>query len=254
MKRTTSFQKYPFSLNYRPLASIAKMSESKRITFDVNYDVKGSHLGTTITILEKHIECPVTPNINFKLLNQILINCSESLLGRNRNRTIGLMSNGIWFKFVAEDYEERNIILRKILDRLPTNETNQAHWITIQSATKEAVLEIDLNKRIKLVDRLKQKSQEQREKHFQKLNAKRNESKDERLEVMIQLRPTQKDLVEKLGNDMHHKESKHVQFVQDDQIQPDLEKAKWEAERKKIQKNQTAPVGATAGRVGHSSV
>lgn len=105
---------------------------------------------TTITILEKHIECPLTPNIPFKSLKQILINNSQSVwiqasfalvLRKNKNKEERSKRNGInKFNFVANNKQERKQILQCILVRMPPNCTNRAHLKTIQSATKQTSL------------------------------------------------------------------------------------------------------------------
>ena len=123
------------------------MAGLENVTFDVRY-LQGSKakIKTTITIFDKHIQCPKTPNIKYDALDQIIINNAEK--EKYRERSFGLRYKAkvtFVFHFVAKNKAKRDEILLEILTRFPSNKTNQSHWKTIQSATLERVLKIDHN-------------------------------------------------------------------------------------------------------------
>ena len=118
--------------------SAPKSAKNSRNSFDVQYLSEGTCINTTITIHEKHIQCPMTPNIPFSALNQIL---------SKKQRSFGWRYEGKVFNFMAKDKEQRNqILLSGILTRFPSNKTNLAHWKTIELAcmtTEKVNLDID---------------------------------------------------------------------------------------------------------------
>ena len=134
-----SFQKYrSFSINDHSL-SIQKMT---KMTFDVRYGDGLSGLKTTIMIHEEFIECPLTPDITFKALNQIRID--NSAKDENRGQSFKLKHNNIVFNFMADNIGKRDEILSEILNRIQADDINRAHWKkAIQSERGEVVLKID---------------------------------------------------------------------------------------------------------------
>ena len=111
------------------------------VAFGVRYGDGPNGLQTTMVIHAQFIECPITPDITFSGLTQILIDNSAN--GECRGKSFRLMHNNIVFYFMAEDIQKRNEILSEILMRFPENDINRAHWDTIESATGEAVLELN---------------------------------------------------------------------------------------------------------------
>lgn len=121
--------------------SLSGSAEYNDISFKVRY-VDGTDIPmTTITISEKDIRCPLTPNITLNAMSEILINHSEH--DKYRERIFGFEVNGKTMNFVAKHREKRNKILKKIFKRFPDTDTNRAHWETIQSAEGPQVLEMD---------------------------------------------------------------------------------------------------------------
>ena len=83
---------------------------------------------TNLVILQKHIECEMTPNMLLNALSEILINTSEH--EKYRDRSFGLNHMNEIIKFVAKDKEQRDQILYKILDRIGAQ---QVDWNGIES-------------------------------------------------------------------------------------------------------------------------
>ena len=138
------------------------MAASNELSYDVRYRQGHEGLYTIITFYDQHIECPVTPDVEFETIEAILINNMEKekyrersfgfkVVEKQKNRStpdfmqqrssLGIIAQN--FNFVAKHREQRDEILKEILSRLPANETNQAHWETIQSAKRNTLLEID---------------------------------------------------------------------------------------------------------------
>lgn len=109
--------------------------------FDVRYRHGSDWKKTILYIFEKHIDCPLTPDIEFKELQGIWINNLEKK--KYRERAFGLKCRGIVFHFLAKNYEERDKVLLEIMSRFPKNTTNRAHCKTIQSVVVRYYFEID---------------------------------------------------------------------------------------------------------------
>ena len=131
-----------------------------KVTYEVRYRKGFEGLKTTITLYDKRIECPLTPNMKFETFEAILINNMEKKKYRERSfgfrvverhkresnfmkqrSSLGNVARN--FNFVAKHREQRAEILKEILSRFPANENNQAHWDTIQTAKLDTYLEID---------------------------------------------------------------------------------------------------------------
>ena len=121
--------------------TVISSANHKMPTFTVRFVEGLTVTQTVIAIFENHIECPLTPNIPFEALSDILINVSER--EKHRERSFGVVFNGKTLHFVAKHKKERNQILRQILDRFPGNNTNRAHWKTVQSASTAQRLVLD---------------------------------------------------------------------------------------------------------------
>ena len=94
-----------------------------------------------MTIFEKHIECPMTPNIKFKELSQILMDNAGK--EKYRERSFGMKYNGNIFNFFAKNNRKRNQIFSEILSKFPSNDSKRAHWKTMQLATENAALNMN---------------------------------------------------------------------------------------------------------------
>ena len=117
------------------------MAGMEVMRFDVKYGDGASGLPTTMTIHDDYIECPMTPNIKFSTLSQIMINHMDTT--QYRGSSFGLKSEGIIFNFCAKSNRNRNEILSEILNRFPSNVTDRAHRESIQSEIGEVALVID---------------------------------------------------------------------------------------------------------------
>ena len=110
-------------------------------TFKVYFIESSERAKTTIDILQKSVQCPLTPKIIYDELREIQINIVEN--DKDKLRSFALGSRGQTFTFVAKNKEKRDAILYEILTRFPSNNINQMHWKTIITSTTGKQLIID---------------------------------------------------------------------------------------------------------------